>query len=118
MRGRVARLVGAVLGAWAALALMAAPFLLHFQPPGAGWTAATTASEWMGAVAALWALATGVTALMAVRPAATERRPLHSHLGPPPRTATPSPPLEQLARMTLDEFGPPPRSDAPRPGNP
>lgn len=117
MRGGVGRLVGAVLGAWAALALMAAPFLLRFQPPGAGWTPATTASEWMGAVAALWALATGVTALTAAHPAVTGRRPLHSTLVPPPRTATPSQQLEQLARMTLDEFGPRPRSDAPRPGH-
>ena len=108
MRGRVGRLVGAVLGAWAALALMAAPFLLRFQPPGAGWTPATTACEWMGAVTALWALATGATALTAVHPAVTGRRRLHANRAKPPRTATPSPQLEQLARMTLDEVGPRP----------
>ncbi|MDA8200712.1 MAG: hypothetical protein M0Z54_15030 [Thermaerobacter sp.] len=118
MKGRVGRLAGAVLGAWAALALMAAPFLLHFQPTGAGWTPATTTSEWMGALAALWALAIGVTAFTGVRPALTGRQPLQANLAPPPRAAPPSQQLEQLARMTLDELGPRPPSGAPRAGDP
>lgn len=120
MRGRAGRLVGAVLGAWAALALMAAPFLLRFQPPGSAWAPATAASEGMGAAAALWALATGATALAADRPPAAARRPLHSSPAPPPQAATPSQQLERLARMTLDELGPrtaPDASGAPRAGN-
>lgn len=111
--GAAARLVGAVLGAWAALALMAAPFLLRFQAPGAPWAPSTSASEWMGALTALWALAAGVPVLTGPRPAVAARRALPPD-PPPAGTGSPSQQLEQLARRTLDELEARPGSAAPR----
>ena len=105
MRSRVGRLVGAVLAGWAALALMAAPFLLRFQPPGAAWVPATMASEWMGAATALWALATGAAAPAARRRTVAPQRRWRASPAPPPQNAAPSEQLLGLARMTLDEVG-------------
>ncbi len=104
MRRGIAGLVGAVLAGWAALALMAAPFFLRFQSPGAAWAPPTLASEWMGAAAALWALATGAAALAIRRPTVAPQRPWRPRPAPP-QTATPSEQLLGLARMTLDDVG-------------
>ncbi len=67
----------------------------------------------MGALTALWALATGVPVLTGPRPAVVARRGLPPDPSPA-GTGSPSQQLEQLARRTLDELEARPGSAAPR----
>ncbi len=111
-RGSPWPMASAVLMGWAALALLAAPFWLRYQPAGAPWVPATDGSVWMGAATAAWSIFTGIATLHRRRPAplaAGVRTLVHTERAAAPQDS-PAPldrarQLEQLARHTLDELG-------------